>query len=113
FQQKAIDRLTDIVCQKKSALLIGATGVGKTTVLGYTLRNYITKFENEIKEKPFFPILYVTAPSILTQSTEDIFAKLGLPPSKVLMTTYSALRSTLGKVFLSWHKVGEREVWDA
>src|SRR5690242_10570908 len=97
FQQRAADKLAPIIHQGNSALLIGATGIGKTYVLGDVLKrlfdiNYFAGCDSP------FPVFFITKSSVVPQTREVLFGEYKLPTDKLYITNYDQLRATLGEI---------------
>lgn len=102
FQQRATQDLLPILDGGNSALLIGPTGVGKTYISGFLLKQLINKILSSVGDDAFFPIFYITKSSVVQQTQEVLFREFGLPSDKVLVTNYDQLRSTIGTLWIKW-----------
>lgn len=112
YQIKPTEDLTTRTSKGLSSLLIGATGIGKTFILGQTLRNlYDSGYFSNFKTYGF-PVIYITDNTVVPQTTENLLIDFGLPPNLVFITNYAQLRATLGTLFLEWFIVGKHEVYN-
>jgi len=112
FQQNASKDLEDIVISRKeSALLIGATGVGKTYIFAEILEKLFNSGRFANSTKPF-PVFYLTKSSVIPQTREVLFKDYHLPPDKIFVTNYDQLRATIGDLFISWQERYSRDLTD-
>lgn len=111
FQQSSSQKLLDLVKQNKSALLIGATGTGKTFIAGEVLSELFSTGYFAKSTKPF-PVFYLTKSSIIPQTQEVLFQDYKLPADKIFVVNYDQLRATLGGLFLTWQERYSRDLTD-
>ena len=104
FQHKAaIELYNSIVNENKRGLVLrGNTGDGKTYTLGQVIRWLIdSNFLSKEKTISPYKILYVTAASVVEQTSRDLRDEFGLDLSRdVFVTNYDALRSYVGSVMV-------------
>lgn len=107
FQKVAVEKTWPIIKRGESALIIGAAGTGKTYVYGELIHRILTEgYLNQLNptRNPTFPIFVLTKSPVVDQTREVLFGEFKLPPSKIFVTNYDQLRSTLGGLFISWQK---------
>lgn len=91
---------------QNNLLLIGAAGVGKAYILGSYLKNLIesNEYKTLIENHKAFPLMFLTDDSAVSQTREVLYGEFKIPSKKLLIFGYSKIRSTLGTIFLKWHK---------
>lgn len=103
FQQRAADKLAPILHSRKSALLIGAAGIGKTYIVGDIIQR-LFHTNHFIDCKSPFPVIYLTKSSVVPQTREVLFGEFKLPVDKIFITNYDQMRSTLGSIWVGWQE---------
>jgi hypothetical protein len=100
FQRLILPRTFRMMKHRQSAILIGATGSGKTYVMGYTLK-VLRKYFKQILP-PDRQAFIVTKPTIVEQTTRVVLDDFR--NRDVFITAYAQIaNSNFGDMFVEWH----------